>query len=685
MSVKTTTIHLHLGGLCSSFPLQYFVARNKEALAKLGVFAFSDHLFFDSPLSKDNATLKRPPWQGTLPEISAMKKLINGYEWSEVTICYFHIDLHFSPEFIANTLCPALLDAFPDAHLKFFWPLVREDLELETAYAFFSLQGHCRYGASWFANQLHTFPSYYSCFSYLIKRFPPGSFQIECFDSAEAISVNIIDRFISSLNISHSGLRDAGGDFSLPPFSLGLPNEFIHFCKIHHMLNPKSCEVGSTFEWSTQAQHFARPLHNLSPISSVFSPEDRSKLLRKHAADNIQFANYLKIPTLFPTIEISPDWQPYLGLTNDSAFTVASRLDRDFGDLCLNGLDKIPKDYLTYQQRIARDALHSVLGSRNSLPPVKRQNNNELSVLTLTYNHANFIEQNIKSVIDQQVDFPIQHIIADDASEDGTQEIILKYAAKYTHIIPIFQKKRTYGQNNVAALFDMARTPYVAICDGDDYFCDAHKLQIQYDFMQQHKDCTLCFHPVKVFYEDNSRNEYLYPPLEQLPRGVKDYYYISELIKQNFIQTNSVMYRWRFSNGLPDWFRADLMPGDWYWHLLHAELGKIGFINRVMSKYRKHPAGAYYFSEINRLKHRYMVGARELAAYDAIDRHFQGRFQGHLASLADGVIADTSRYIMQTGGGRSEREKYHEEVAKKYPFFIMHFYQTLERLSKQPD
>jgi hypothetical protein len=93
---------------------------------------------------------------------------------------------------------------------------------------------------------------------------------------------------------------------------------------------------------------------------------------------------------------------------------------------------------------------------------------------------------------------------------------------------------------------ESVRSPYVAICDGDDYFTDPLKLQLQADFLDAHKDCGLCFHVVRVVYEDFPEREHLYPPVEQLPRGIRTFYYLSDLIKRNLIQTNSAMYRWRF-------------------------------------------------------------------------------------------------------------------------------------------
>jgi glycosyltransferase involved in cell wall biosynthesis len=272
----------------------------------------------------------------------------------------------------------------------------------------------------------------------------------------------------------------------------------------------------------------------------------------------------------------------------------------------------------------------------------------------------------------QRTSFPFQHIIVDDGSDDGTQDIILDYAAKHPHIVPLFRKERSAPWSNVRNLFDMCRTEYAALCDGDDYFTNPAKLQTQVDFLEAHKDCSLCFHIVRVTHEDDPDWEYPYPPLEYLPRGIRPFYYLSDLVKHNLIQTNSVMYRWRFTNGLPDWFRDTLCPGDWYWHLLHAELGKIGFINKVMSVYRRHNGGIYHLTAVDIPAHRAKFGLQEIETYDAVNRHFHKKFEPILLDLINGVFNDALIY-----DSRSKDEDGSEPIMNKlcdaYPDFAQNF------------
>lgn len=271
-----------------------------------------------------------------------------------------------------------------------------------------------------------------------------------------------------------------------------------------------------------------------------------------------------------------------------------------------------------------------------------------VSVLTLTRNQASMIAENMESVLAQQTRFPFQHIIVDDGSGDDTPDIISEYAARHPRIIkPILLKHKAPDGENVRALFEQCRSRYAVLCDGDDYFTDPGKLQTQVDFMERNPDCALCFHPVSVVYADGSPTK-IYPPADLLPGGERLWYTLRDLLISNFIQTNSVMYRWRFQAGLPEWFDPTLIPGDWYWHLLHAETGKIAYLRKPMSAYRRHAASLYALAEKDHVAHRHQHGMHELRTYNVCNAHFHNRYYKDFSRLARGVFADFVQDYLKT-------------------------------------
>lgn len=129
------------------------------------------------------------------------------------------------------------------------------------------------------------------------------------------------------------------------------------------------------------------------------------------------------------------------------------------------------------------------MDSGRSLPKV--------SICCLAYNHFSYIEKAIIGFLSQKVDFPLEILIHDDASEDGTTEIIKKYREKFPDLIKcIFQTENIYskGINPLAFyLLPLCRGKYIALCEGDDYWTDPYKLQKQVEILETHQEYSMCF------------------------------------------------------------------------------------------------------------------------------------------------------------------------------------------------
>lgn len=298
-----------------------------------------------------------------------------------------------------------------------------------------------------------------------------------------------------------------------------------------------------------------------------------------------------------------------------------------------------------------------------------------LSVLTLAHNHRDYITQCMESVAEQITDFPVEHIIVDDLSSDGTQDIIDNFASRHSHVRPIYLPFTKRGRN-IERLFNACRSPYAALCDGDDYFIHVHKLQRQHDFLEKNRDCGLCFHFVETRFEDGERAPFIFPKRSMLPGGVREKYALVDLLRGNFIQTNSVLYRWRFQDGLPDWFQSRLCPADWYWHILHAETGLIGFIPEIWSVYRKHKRSIYANSfQASSLEHHRAHGLGELQTFAAINDHFQDRYFDILAGVANGVFADYCQIFNE-----EDDSSWLDKGMELYPKFGAFFLKSLRAL-----
>ena len=118
-----------------------------------------------------------------------------------------------------------------------------------------------------------------------------------------------------------------------------------------------------------------------------------------------------------------------------------------------------------------------------------------VSITCITFNHAPYIKACLDGFLMQKTNFDYEIIIHDDASTDGTNNIIKEYEKKYPNIIyPIYQKENQYSKGiRPSWEFNLPRLrgKYIAACEGDDYWTDPYKLQKQVDFLERNPDYGL--------------------------------------------------------------------------------------------------------------------------------------------------------------------------------------------------
>lgn len=225
---------------------------------------------------------------------------------------------------------------------------------------------------------------------------------------------------------------------------------------------------------------------------------------------------------------------------------------------------------------------------------IKKENKPRLAINCCCYNQVKFIRQALEGFVMQKTNFPFVAYVSDDASTDGTQEIIKEYAEKYPDIIkPILRTVNTGGPDNYMDNYKRIDTEYYANCEGDDYWTDPDKLQIQVDFLDAHPDYAMCSHKHRVIFEDGSgeKDKMGPPPRLERARTIKAFF------ERNEVSACSVVYRWRFNRTnckVEDYVPMDVEPGDWFMHLLHLQTGKFKLIPKEMAVYRIHSRGLWY-------------------------------------------------------------------------------------------
>ena len=122
-----------------------------------------------------------------------------------------------------------------------------------------------------------------------------------------------------------------------------------------------------------------------------------------------------------------------------------------------------------------------------------------VSITCCTYNQITEIRRAMEGFLLQKTNFPFEIIVGDDASTDGTSEILFKYKEKYPNVIKIIQNKTNIGAGkNWQNILHVAVGKYIANCEGDDYWIDDQKLQKQYDFMESNQGVGLIWTNIMV-------------------------------------------------------------------------------------------------------------------------------------------------------------------------------------------
>lgn len=217
----------------------------------------------------------------------------------------------------------------------------------------------------------------------------------------------------------------------------------------------------------------------------------------------------------------------------------------------------------------------------------------KLTILCVVYNQKEYIRRTIEGFLNQKTNYKYEILIHDDASTDGTIDILKEYEKKYPDIIKVFyEDENTYREKKLRDVLynivgEYAKGDYLAWCEGDDYWIDNYKVQLQLDYLEKHKECVLTAHnglcydcrtgeieAIDGFDEDKdiSMNEILMHKKNCFPTA-------SMIMKKNIFIMEKPF--------------SECNIGNWTLMIYSATKGKIHYFNRIMSVYRYMTMGSW--------------------------------------------------------------------------------------------
>ncbi len=287
----------------------------------------------------------------------------------------------------------------------------------------------------------------------------------------------------------------------------------------------------------------------------------------------------------------------------------------------------------------------------------------KVSVFFITYNHEKFVRASLDSLLSQSFqDFEV--VIGDDASTDGTKEILMEYQRRYPDKIDLVLNKTNVGVTaNSNLILARCRGEYVCFLAGDDIYYP-EKLRLQVQAMDRVADSILSYHDIEVFDSDSGST------LRFFNRGPNSYRGEvggTQLIAKRLVQKGvfmgavSIMVR---RDALPPWLFDDRVrvASDWLmWiDICARNHGKVLFLDEVLARYRKHQGGVSIEPQKNRddiyvtlgiVEHRYPELRAAAAAHraycyysEAIARVGQGNYREGNRMLVAGVYASRRLY-----------------------------------------
>ena len=215
-----------------------------------------------------------------------------------------------------------------------------------------------------------------------------------------------------------------------------------------------------------------------------------------------------------------------------------------------------------------------------------------VSVSVITFNHSNYIEKTLNSILNQKTSFRFEILIHDDASEDDTPNIIEKFRQNFPNIIfPIYQTENQYNffKKNISpnnpplnyVNFKRARGEFIAMCDGDDFWQNENKLELQVNEMNNYQNIDVSFHGLEIFnHKSDKSTEKLISKNNKIFNTKKIILFHHRL----YTSTVTMMIRRRLVDILPQ-FYFKVPTEDFYLLLFGSKRGGALYIAKVLSTY----------------------------------------------------------------------------------------------------
>ena len=215
-----------------------------------------------------------------------------------------------------------------------------------------------------------------------------------------------------------------------------------------------------------------------------------------------------------------------------------------------------------------------------------------VSICCPTYNHVNYIEAAICGLLAQETTFPFEVIVRDDASTDGTTEIVREYSRRYPNIVrAVIEEENQFKKGIRAAhsLPSLVTGEFIALCEGDDFWISPTKLQRQFELLHKHPGAVMSVALTHICQQDGDELGHL-----KTTTAPADELLGFEESHSNYFHTSTYFIRSGiFKKVIKEYFSGHVLFGDTALRAIMISHGQFAFLADVVSVYRMTGSGIW--------------------------------------------------------------------------------------------
>lgn len=236
-----------------------------------------------------------------------------------------------------------------------------------------------------------------------------------------------------------------------------------------------------------------------------------------------------------------------------------------------------------------------------------------------TYNHQDFIEESLHSVLKQRTKYRFKILVVDDCSTDATKSKILRIIQEHPGSISLISYDENRMQTGVHFDYSLVQRyapRYVAYCEGDDFWISEDKLDQQISALDRNEKIAFSYHPFDLVGDQKNKR----PPVVGLHRRLASISPLASLYRffssSSQLCTVCIRYSAIPFNLLTE---ANLSPRDQILFLGALENGSRLFQKNLKSAYRLHSSNYWSTQDVIDRTH------QELTVFSLAFRRLSGR------------------------------------------------------------